>query len=231
MFPGWVWQIKTSFSPIHLWKSTSCYPHSWTSPLSLSADCCSVGTADEKKQGRSVCIREEDRAESVAIKDGRISRLLLITGTPDHHQHHQPPQLSTGLIHTSSARSSSYSNLCAAGDHFPVPRPSDSSLSLSVSSPDQPSLQPRQPVQNPLPWSPLNAPLSSLRPVRSNSPCYNALRQTRRDLLIFPHNKTVQTLISSVRVSCFWVPSSFHITPIQDLNIISTLEGFTGNYT
>ncbi|XP_044051562.1 uncharacterized protein npdc1b isoform X2 [Siniperca chuatsi] len=106
----------------------------------------------------------------------------------------------------------SVKDLCAAGDHFLVPRSSDSSLSLSVSSPDQPSLQPRQPVQNPLPWSPLNAPPSSLRPVRSNSPYYNALRQTRRDLLIFPHNKTVQTLISSVRVSCFWVPSSFHIT-------------------
>lgn len=29
-------------------------------------------TADEKKQGRSVCIREEDRAESVAIKDESV---------------------------------------------------------------------------------------------------------------------------------------------------------------
>ncbi|XP_044076399.1 uncharacterized protein LOC122887353 isoform X2 [Siniperca chuatsi] len=86
MFPGWVWQIKTSFSPIHLWKSTSCYPHSWTSPLSLSADCCSVGTADEKKQGRSVCIREEDRAESVAIKDGRTSVLPVITSLCHGHR-------------------------------------------------------------------------------------------------------------------------------------------------
>ncbi len=37
-----------------------------------SADCRSAVTADEKKQGQSVCIREEDRAESVAIKDGRV---------------------------------------------------------------------------------------------------------------------------------------------------------------
>lgn len=37
-----------------------------------AADFCFAATADEKKQGQSVCIREEDRAESVAIKDGRV---------------------------------------------------------------------------------------------------------------------------------------------------------------
>lgn len=36
-----------------------------------SADCRSAATADEKKQDESVCIRREDWAESVAIKDGR----------------------------------------------------------------------------------------------------------------------------------------------------------------
>lgn len=46
-----------------LW-SQSCV----TTALQTSA----LQTADEKKQGRSVCIREEDRAESVAIKDGRV---------------------------------------------------------------------------------------------------------------------------------------------------------------
>lgn len=36
-----------------------------------SADCGgSAATADEEKQGQSVCIREEDGAESVAIRDG-----------------------------------------------------------------------------------------------------------------------------------------------------------------
>ncbi len=37
-----------------------------------SADCCSAATADEKKQGWSVCIRGEDGAESVAINEGRV---------------------------------------------------------------------------------------------------------------------------------------------------------------
>ncbi|XP_044063793.1 blood vessel epicardial substance isoform X1 [Siniperca chuatsi] len=39
-------------------------------------------------------------------------------------------------------------------------------------------------------------------PVRSSSQDDNALRQTRRCLLIHLHNKTVQNLICSVRVSC-----------------------------
>ncbi|XP_044033375.1 uncharacterized protein LOC122867070 [Siniperca chuatsi] len=123
----------------------------------------------------------------------QISRLLLITGTPDHHLH-QPPQLSTGLIHTSSARSSSYPTSVL---------PVITSLShghltlVSVSAclhPISPALnhasqsRTRQPDQ--LPWSPLNAPPSSLR---SNSPYNNALRQTSRCLQIHLHNKTVQT--------------------------------------
>ncbi|TKS79399.1 Contactin-associated protein-like 3B [Collichthys lucidus] len=50
--------------------------HNPHAALCSVSDCRSVATADEKKQGQSVCIREEDGAESVAIKDGRGRPLL-----------------------------------------------------------------------------------------------------------------------------------------------------------